>query len=133
MMMVLPPSVNHVALNVKLVSKPQKTVPNVKKTEDQSLTVHVHSNKVIMKLTDKLTVHNVTQDVPPVQSMDLVKPVKLTPTESPHQNVHVSTDSTKTPSNVSHVPHNVQPVLIMPTPVSPVPVTESDQKMDVLA
>jgi hypothetical protein len=86
-------SVKNVTGNVKLVLTNQITVMNVKKTEDQSLTVTVHSKMVTTKLMDKPTVHLVIQDVKPVQFIIHVKPVKLTLTDLLHQNVHVLMDS----------------------------------------
>jgi hypothetical protein len=80
-------------------------------------------------LKDKPTVHHVPQDVKPVPSTSLVKPVKLTLSELPHQNAHVLMDIMNSITSVTHVPHNVKLVLLAQLVVVPVLVTEKDQKM----
>lgn len=113
MIMVSIKIVNHVLLNVKLVQELLKTVLNVKKTEVQSQIVTVHSLVDIMKLMVKLIAHHVTQDVKPVQFIIHVKPVKLTLTDIPHQNVHVWMVSMKKILYVNHVLQNVLLVLVL--------------------
>lgn len=81
----------------------------------------------------KPTVHHVPQDVKPVPSTSLVKPVKLTLSELPHQNAHVLMDIMNSTISVTHVPHNVKLVPPAQLVVVPVLVTEKDQKTVVFA